>query len=179
TSFNIGVLGEDFSEAELTDLSDSKDIVLRTRHDAALVKLTSMKWFLLRSSDEGSEIINSAFFTDGDCVIVETNYSVTTGYLFTASDGKCKKEFIISENHDGDNIKLSTEGKIFLCNRAIHVIMQWDIKTLKLEKQWILRWNFSPHNLDFVINESHTLLAIWKYEFIYVYSMETYSIVAS
>ncbi|CAG8504423.1 15520_t:CDS:2 [Acaulospora colombiana] len=176
--FDVSVLGEDLLDAELSDLSDSKDIVLRTNRDAVLVNLTSKRRTILKTSNNKAEIIKSTFLTDGDYVMIETDYSITTGYLFSILDGKLKNEFKVPEQ-DADNIKLDVNGKIFIYNRAVHILMQWDIKTLKLEKQWVLRWNFSPHNLNFVTNESSTLLAIWKYEFIYIYSIETQFIVAS
>ncbi|CAG8527404.1 16685_t:CDS:2, partial [Acaulospora colombiana] len=60
--------------------------------------------------------------------------------------------------------------------------MQWDIHTLSLEKQWVLKWDFSPLKLNIATNggySNYTLFSIWKYKSIYVYSMETQLIVAS
>ncbi|RIB24245.1 hypothetical protein C2G38_2032035 [Gigaspora rosea] len=98
----------------------------------------------------------------------ELNAQGLKGFLYESIDSA-----IFLEN--GDLIVISSEIPF--------VIMQWNLKTLEFEMQYILNWNLVLYSLELEMNDDNKLLAVSGRKpngetLIYVYSTESGAVVA-
>ncbi|CAG8720806.1 8416_t:CDS:2, partial [Acaulospora morrowiae] len=182
---------------DLLDVSDKSHVIIRaslndtsgTTDELVLVDAKNpqnLKCNLLKNSGNWGKLIDRSFIVNQnytEYVIVRRSGNVATGYLFTELDWKCKNIFRIPDFNTDDYIKISADGKLFLYRSNIHILMQWDVKSLKFEKEWALEWSFtSPRGFivgNKIINENIPYLAIWDNKNIYTCSLEEQRIVAS
>ncbi|KAF0551562.1 hypothetical protein F8M41_023131 [Gigaspora margarita] len=164
---------------ELKNITDLKKL-------HGLIGVSNCKQILLQIYREDLYGFDSAtFLENGDLVIVKRN-PACSAYIFSKFNGKpqwaCEN---IIKLKDFDRSFIFKNGKLLLVFRIPFVIMQWNLKTLEFEMQYILNWNLSKYEywLKLEMNDDNKLLAVSGLEsdgrrLICVYSTESGAVVA-
>ncbi|KAF0438403.1 hypothetical protein F8M41_004251 [Gigaspora margarita] len=126
------------------------------------------------------------FLENGDLAIVK-KHPVYRVYIFSKSKSNGKQQWtckdIIKLNKEFYSSFIFKNGRLLLVFEIPSVIMQWNLKTLKLETQYILNWNLYRFSLELKMSGDNKLLAASSCTrgpgtSIHVYSTESGDLVA-
>ncbi|CAG8575898.1 2662_t:CDS:2 [Acaulospora morrowiae] len=154
----------------LSGVSDCKHISLMTNVDIPynfeIFDITSGSWKMLNVQGLTGIIDRISFLENGDMAIIKGS-PVYRAYIFSKPSSNNKHEWKCTsciELSEYNKCVISQKGKLLILSDIPFVIMQWNLKTLELETQYVLDLNFSVDvdidQIQMELNGDSTLLAL-------------------
>ncbi|KAF0467433.1 hypothetical protein F8M41_025996 [Gigaspora margarita] len=155
---------------ELIDVSDQKDIIILDIENVhRIVDATTKLRYKLNF--EGN--IDKIAFFEND-VLLKNNYLAVVSSdpdyrvnIFSRTNSKYKYEWIFKRNivlTKYYRCNLTPKGKLLILRELPFTILQWDLRNLELEAEYILDWNLYKYkdneNFHFLLSSNNKLLAV-------------------
>lgn len=179
-----------YTRYELIGVSNCKHIILKINrkdpYNFEIIDITAKLRQELNAQGLKGHIDSITFLENGDLAIVK-KHPVYRVYIFSKSKSNGKQQWtckdIIKLNKEFYSSFIFKNGRLLLVFEIPSVIMQWNLKTLKLETQYILNWNLYRFSLELKMSGDNKLLAASSCTrgpgtSIHVYSTESGDLVA-